>query len=199
MKPAKTCHTAPRASRGFSLIELVVALAVALVLAAIAIPSIMTTYSQYRLGVQATLIANQLDLLRMTAVRKNTTVSLLSTTSGSNTVLYIDVNKNNALDSGDPQVWLPADMQISNSSSPPTGMPDSTSMGTPYATTLNLPTTGSISFLSNGTISGGSGPYFIVIGYTAGTKYGFRAITVTPMGEIKVWTASSGGSWSVAS
>ena len=199
MKPVKTFHTAPRASRGFSLIELVVALAVALVLAAIAIPSIMTTYSQYRLGVQATLIANQLDLLRMTAVRKNTTVSLLSTTSGSNTVLYIDVNKNNALDSGDPQVWLPADMQISNSSSPPTGMPDSTSMGTPYATTLNLPTTGSISFLSNGTILGGSGPYFIVIGYTAGTKYGFRAITVTPMGEIKVWTASSGGSWSVAS
>jgi Tfp pilus assembly protein FimT len=115
-------------------------------------------------------------------------------------VLYIDVNKNNALDSGDPQVWLPADMQISNSlTTAPTGMPDSSSMGTPYATTLNLPTTGSISFLSNGTISGGSGPYFIVIGYTAGTKYGFRAITVTPMGEIKVWTASSGGSWSVAS
>src|SRR5258705_10446006 len=166
MKPVKAFHTAPRASRGFSLIELVVALAVALVLAAIAIPSIMTTYSQYRLGVQATLIANQLDLLRMTAVRKNTTVSLMSTTSGpctnSNTVLYIDINKSNACDSQDPQVMLPADMQISNSSTPPTGMPDSTSMGTPYATTLNLPTTGSIYFLSTDTISGGSGPYFIV-------------------------------------
>ena len=202
MKLEKTYHTVPRASRGFSLIELLVALAVALVLAAIAIPNIMSTYSQYRLGVQATLIANQLDLLRMTAVRKNTTLKLLSTTpSGSNnTVLYIDVKKNNVLDSEDPQVWLPADMQISNGlTTAPAGMPDSTSMGAPYATTLNLPTTGSISFLSNGTISGGSGPYFIVIGYTADTKYGFRAITVTPMGEIKVWTATPSGSWSVTS
>src|SRR5437773_7205911 len=103
-----------KSSRGFSLIELVVAMVVRLILAAIAIPSIVTTYSQYRLGVQATLIADQLDLLRMNAVRKNTTVTLFSTTSGSNTVLYIDANKDNALDSKDPQVMLPADMQISN-------------------------------------------------------------------------------------
>jgi prepilin-type N-terminal cleavage/methylation domain-containing protein len=202
MKLVKTYHTAPRASRGFSLIELIVALAVALVLAAIAIPSIMSTYSQYRLGVQATLVANQIDLLRMSAVRKNTTLTLFSTTSSTspvNTILYVDLNKNSTLDSTDPQVWLPADMQISNSlTTPPSGMPDSSSMGTPYATTLKLPTLG-ISFLSNGTISGGAGPYFIVIGYAGSTKYGFRAVTVTPMGEIKVWTATPSGSWSVTS
>src|SRR5258708_24025109 len=109
MKPVKTFHTAPRASRGFSLIELVVALAVALVLAAIAIPSITTTYSQYRLGVQATLIANQLDLLRMTAVRKNTTITLYTNilpsgcaTPKSNVVLYIDVDTGGACVSKDP-------------------------------------------------------------------------------------------------
>jgi len=192
-------HTLSKSSRGFSVVELVVALAVALVLAAIAIPSIMTTYSQYRLGVQASLIANQLDLLRMNAVRGNTTFTLYSTTSGSNTVLYIDLNKNSALDSTDPQVVLPADMQISNSlSTAPTDMPDSSSMGTPYSTTLKLPSTG-ISFTSNGTISGAAGPYFIVIGYSNNSKYGYRAITVTPMGEVKVWTTSSGGTWSVAS
>ena len=108
-----------KSSRGFSLIELLVAMVVALILAAIAIPSIVTTYSQYRLGVQATLIADQLDLLRMNAIRRNTTIVLNSTTSapcstGTNTVLYIDVDKSNACDSRDPQVRLPMDMQIAN-------------------------------------------------------------------------------------
>ena len=76
-------------SRGFSLVELVVALAVALVLSANAIPNIVSTYNQYRLGVQATLIANELDQLRMIAVRRNTTITLYST-PGSPTVLFID-------------------------------------------------------------------------------------------------------------
>src|SRR5882724_2342844 len=191
MKLAKSrwcCKSFSSSSRGFSLIELVVALVVALVLAAIAIPSIVTTYSQYRLGVQATLIADQLDLLRMNAVRKNTTVTLFSTTSGSNTVLYIDANKDNALDSKDPQVMLPADMQISNSlTTAPTGMPGVSSMGTNYSSAVKLPT-GGISFASNGTISNGAGPYIIVIGYANTSKYGYRAITVTSMGQIKVWT-----------
>jgi prepilin-type N-terminal cleavage/methylation domain-containing protein len=192
-------HTLSNSSRGFSLIELLVAMVVALVLAAIAIPNIVTTYSQYRLGVQATLIADQLDLLRMNAVRKNTTVTLFSTTPASNTILYIDTNKNSSLDSTDPQVMLPADMQISNDlSTAPTGMPGTSSMGTYYSSAVKLPA-GGISFASNGTISGSAGPYIIIIGYKSTSKFGFRAITVTSMGQIKVWTASSGGSWSAAS
>lgn len=204
----KWCRqTLPKTSQGFSLIELIVALAVALVLAAIAIPSITTTYGQYRLGVQATLIANQLDLLRMTAVRKNTTITLYSnlltsgcaTPNNSNVVLYIDVDKGGACDSKDPQLVLPADMQISNGlSTAPTGMPGVTSMGPIYSSAVKLQAAG-ISFSSNGTISNGAGPYIIVIGYTATSKYGFRAITVTPMGQIKVWTASASGSWGVTS
>jgi prepilin-type N-terminal cleavage/methylation domain-containing protein len=188
-----------RSSRGFSLVELVVALAVAMLLAAIAIPSIMTTYSQYRLGVQASLIADELDQLRMIAVRKNTTITLYSAPSGSSTVLFIDTNKTGTTpDPTDPQVMLPADMQISNSGTAPAGMPGVSSLGPNYSSAVKLPS-GGITFGSNGTINGGAGPYFIVIGYTNTSKYGFRAVTVTPMGQVKVWTASSGGSWSSSS
>jgi prepilin-type N-terminal cleavage/methylation domain-containing protein len=190
----------PHSSRGFSLLELVVAMVVAMLLAAIAIPNIMSTYSQYRLGVQASLVANELDQLRMIAVRRNTNITLYSWNSGSNTVLFIDADKSGTTpDATDPQVILPADMQISNGlSTPPTGMPGISSLGSYYSAAVKLPS-GGITFTSNGTISGAAGPYFIVIGYTNTSKYGYRAVTVTPMGQIKVWTASSGGSWSSAS
>lgn len=164
-----------------------------MVLAAIAIPSIVSTYAQYRLGVQATLIANEIDQLRMTAVRRNSTMALLSGPTVGSTVLCIDVNKTNACDSRDPEVVLPADMQIA-----PSGAPGLTSLGTNYSSAVTPPSAGII-FGANGTISGGAGPYIIVIGYSNSSKYGYRAITVTPMGQIKVWTASSGGSWSSTS
>jgi len=187
--------------RGFSLIELVVAVLVALVLSAIAIPSIVTAYSQYRLGTQATLIASHLDLLRFNAVRKNTLLTLYFTTVGANTVIYIDSNKNGALDPSDPQIMLPTDiLLIGGGTGVPPDMPDSGSMGTPYATVIPIPATG-ISFNANGTVNypGASKPYLIVLTFASGSKYGYRAVTVTPMGEVRVWTADAGGNWSATS
>jgi len=192
------CH---RFARGFSLVELVIAIAAALILSAIAIPSIITAYSHYRLGTQATLIASQIDLLRFNAVRRNTQLSLLPTVVGANSVLFIDAKKTGVLDPTDPQVTLPADIQLIGAGvGPPADMPDSTSMGAPYATVAPLPTTG-IAFNANGTVfyPAASAPYLIVVTFLSGSKYGFRAVTVTPMGEVRVWTADSGGSWSPTS
>ena len=185
------------AARGFSLIELVVAIFIALILSAIAIPSIITAYSHYRLGTQATLIAGQLDLLRFNAVRKNTQLSLYPITVGANTVLFIDAKKTGVLDSTDPQVMLPADiLLIGAGTSPPADMPSSTSMGTPYTTTIPIPTSG-IMFNANGTVNypSASAPYLIVVTFASGSKYGYRAVTVTPMGEVRVWIGDAGGTW----
>lgn len=190
-----------RSARGFSITELVFAILIALVLSAIAIPSIITAYSHYRLGTQATLVAGHLELLRFNAVRKNTLLTLYYTTAGANTVIYIDSNKNGALDPTDPQAMLPADIQlIGGGMSVPPGLPNSSSMGGPYSTVIPIPATG-ISFNANGTVNypGASAPYLIVLTFAGNSKYGYRAITVTPMGEVRVWTADDGGSWSPTS
>ncbi|HVO58694.1 MAG TPA: GspH/FimT family pseudopilin [Dongiaceae bacterium] len=204
MNRALPSVTRPRSrpcESGFSLLELVVALLVALILSAIAIPSIITAYNHYRLGNQATLIASQLDLLRFNAVRKNTTMTMYATTVGGNTVIYIDANKNGTLDPTDPQITLPADiLLIGAGTAPPSDMPASTSMGAPYATVLAFPTSG-IVFNSSGTVgyTGASAPYLIGVTFASGSKYGYRAVTVTPMGEVRVWTAEANGSWSPTS
>src|SRR5258708_12760065 len=84
----------PPTVRGFSLIELVVAVLVALVLSAIAIPGIITAYSQYRLGTQATLIASHLHLLRFNALRKNTLLTPYFTPLAPNTPIHLDSHNN---------------------------------------------------------------------------------------------------------
>jgi len=190
-----------RIGRGFSLIELVVAVLLALVLSAIAVPGILAAYSHYRLGTQATLIASHLDLLRFSAVRKNTLLTLYFTTVGANTVIYIDSNKNGALDPTDPQITLPADiLLIGAGTSAPADMPNTSGMGAAYSTVIPIPVSG-ISFKANGTVNypGASAPYLIVLTFASGSKYGYRAVTVTPMGEVRVWTADAGGNWSPTS
>ncbi len=187
--------------RGFSLIELVVAILVALVLSAIAVPSILTAYGHYRLGTQATLVASHLDLLRFNAVRKNTLLTLYFTTVGANTVIYIDSNKNGALDPSDPQIMLPADILfIGGGTDVPPDMPNSSGMGAPYSTVIPIPASG-ISFNANGTVNypGASKPYLIVLTFASGSRSGYRAVTVTPMGAVRVWTAEASGTWSPTS
>jgi Tfp pilus assembly protein FimT len=183
-------------------VELVVALAIAFLLLGISLPGFIKSWKTYKLGNQATLIANELDLLRFTAVRQNTTLSLYYVAQGSNTVLFVDSNKNFALDPTEPQLLLPAEMQIMNGQS---GVPATSSMGAAYATTFS-PASGAaagngIAFGPRGTVSftGASAPYVIVIGYPNDSQYGYRAVTVTPMGEIKVWVADSGGTWNATS
>ena len=38
--------------------------------------------------------------------------------------------------------------------------------------------------------------YFLAIGYVSQVQYGTRAVTVTPMGQTKLWAAPDGGTWS---
>jgi len=177
---------------GFSLVETVMTLAIGLILASVALPMVVSAVQGYRLNSIAQQTANLIGLTRYSAIRRNTVVSLLTTNQAGNTVLYVDLNGNGTLDANEPLVLLPRDMQIAN------GQPL-----TPPASSTGLnPTrdfTTQITFDYRGTVNypGGSPPaiYFLAIGYTTQTQFGTRAITVTPMGQTKVWTAPPGSTW----
>jgi Tfp pilus assembly protein FimT len=177
---------------GFSLFELVATLAVLFVVMAIALPTLTATIAGYRLGSSAEQLANFMELTRFSAIKRNTTVNLLTTFQGNNTVFYADLNGNGALDAGEPQVLLPSDMFIANGQ---TGVPPASDTGLPSTQDF----TSQISFDYRGTVTSGGGlapsAYFLVIGLVGQPQYGFRAITVTPMGQTKAWTAAAGGHW----
>jgi len=179
--------------KGFSLFEMMVTVAVGLVLASVALPFVVATVQRYRLNSVAQQTASLIDLARYSAIRLNKVISLQKTAQNGNTVLYVDMNGNSALDTSDPMIVFPSDMQIANSDSL---TPGSSSMG--LGTTISFAS--SISFDFRGVLSFPPGvtpgAYFLAIGYTSQAQYGTRAVTVTPMGQTKAWIAPPSGTWS---
>jgi prepilin-type N-terminal cleavage/methylation domain-containing protein len=179
---------------GYSLVEMVMTLAIGLILVSVALPMLVAAIQGYRLNSIAQQTADLIDLTRYTAIRRNATVSLHKRVQNGNTVLYIDLKGNGTLDASDPMVVLPNDMQLANGQSL---TPGPASTGVPNAQDF----TDTIQFDYRGTVNYPPGsairPYFLALGYTIQTQYGFRAITVIAMGQTKIWKAPVGGAWAL--
>jgi prepilin-type N-terminal cleavage/methylation domain-containing protein len=184
------CHVGLK-HRGFSLVETVMTLAIGLILASVGLPMIVSAVEGYRLNSVVQQTANLVNMTRYAAIRRNALVSFRTTTQGANTVFYVDLKGNGVLDAMDPLVMLPADMQIANGQAL---TPSASSTG--ISQTQDFST--QIMFDSRGTVYyplGSTATYFLAIGYTNQAQYGTRAVTVTPMGQTKMWTAPPSGTW----
>jgi type IV fimbrial biogenesis protein FimT len=177
---------------GLTLVEMVMTLAVGLILVSIALPVLVGAIQNYRLNSMMQQTANFVELTRYNAIRRNATVNMLQTAQSGNTVFYIDLKGDGTLDTGDPMLMLPSDMQIANGQCP---KPDPNTPG--LASTQDF--AGQVAFDYRGTVNfsggGSTGPYFLALAYTNQTQYGCRAITVTPLGQTKLWKAPPGGPW----
>jgi Tfp pilus assembly protein FimT len=169
-------------------VEIVAALAIGLILAAIAIPIIFNSLQQYRLNNAVQQAASLLQLTRYTAIRRNANTSLKSTTQAGNTILYIDLDNNSTLTPADPQILLPADLQIANGQPQ---VPPGTGTGLP--TPQDFTTVQAITFDSRGTVNT-TNAIFLAIAHRDQARYGARAVTVTKMGQAKTWIAA-GNAW----
>src|SRR5215467_4398212 len=97
---------------GYSLVEMVMTLAIGLILAAITLPTLIGAIQGYRLSSAAQQAASLIDLARYTAIRRNKVTAIQETVQNGNTVLFIDLKGNGQLDPSDPMMLLPSDMQI---------------------------------------------------------------------------------------
>jgi type IV fimbrial biogenesis protein FimT len=177
---------------GLTLVEMVMTLAVGLILVSVALPVLVGAVQNYRLNSMVQQTANFVGLARYSAIRRNAVVNMLQAPPNGNTVFYIDLNGNAKLDANEPMLMLPSDMQIANGQCP---KPDPNTPG--LASTQDF--AGQVAFDYRGTVNfsggGSTGPYFLALAYTNQTQYGCRAITVTPMGQTKLWKAPPGGPW----
>lgn len=194
----------PRAGRvaGFSLIELLIVMAVMLVVAAIAMPTVANTLDAYRLRGSLSEVTNLTQRCRLLALKKNDTARLFMTTSNGNVVLYCkETTDASALNSKDPQLQLTPQFSIPGL---PTGGPTQLtangmwgSSGStfrtdldPYFNSRGLPCDAVGVGSACSTITG----YVYYFKYTRG-KPRWAAVSVSPASRIQnwYWTGTSWG------
>jgi len=179
------------ASQGFSLTELMASVAIILVVSAIAIPSVMRSWTMYRLNSAAGDVSGIVKRTRYEAIRANTVLNCLIRQQGNNWILGVDLNGNGVIDPTEPQIILAGPVQLL-----PAGVaPGPASMGYPNA---QAPYPGAIAFDSRGAVRfgpAGQVVYVLYLGYTGQPDYGYRAVTVLPLGTTKIWSSGSTGAW----
>jgi prepilin-type N-terminal cleavage/methylation domain-containing protein len=202
---------------GFSLVELLVVVIIALILAAFAIPSMITSLRMAHLRGAASDVAGLLEQARIYAIRDNTYYSTyILTASGSAQVeqAYVDMpqgsnpkNGGASVQTGDPTITIEADIvQEPASSAPNTAnlkslLLPSTTPVTPTDTSVTAATFGPRGLPCtpvNATLgsvcdsSGGPTAYWT---FLENTKAGsWQAVTVTPAGRIRKWFYN-GSTW----
>jgi Tfp pilus assembly protein FimT len=167
-------------------------LAIGLILVSVALPTMISAIQAYRLNGVSQQVANLIELTRYTAIRRNSVMSLQSVVRNGNRIFYIDLNANGLLDANEPMIMLPSDMRLANGQ-PLTPDASSTRLAPAqdFATQLTFDYRGTVNFPVGGPVAA----YFLALGYVSQAQYGSRAITVTPMGQTKLWKAPASGTW----
>jgi prepilin-type N-terminal cleavage/methylation domain-containing protein len=95
-----------KVQRGFSLIELLVVVAIVMLIAAFAVPNIMQAVYTARLRSTAGELAGLLQQARITATKTNQIYDIKYITTNGVSDAYLDLNLNGALDAGEPVVFF---------------------------------------------------------------------------------------------
>jgi type IV fimbrial biogenesis protein FimT len=188
-------RTAPKGREGFSLIEMMIVVAVLMILAAVFSPLISNAVSGIKLRYSATDLSGLIQKARIEAARKNTFYSIEQTTLSAGVVAYyVDLGKNNTFASGDPLVELGD--QVSVHFGTGSGAPGETAFTTSLNFTLDssggLPkfnARGLPCLLSGGTCPQIPGQGFIYfLSRNTALRTSWASVVVTPSGRVQVWS-----------
>ncbi len=196
----KSKKTKSGAHRGFSLIELMVVLAIIMVVAAMAVPNLMGALANLRLRSSLTSIASLLQQGRISAVRSNRFLIVRTASAGGAPVAYVDLPPyNNVLDSNENLVQpfrtaqviatLPAGINAFPTSNLGYAISGSSNGGT-FAIAFNargIPCTPNSTSSPSSCTTGAGTPYFYFFRMDAMANPSYGAISVTPAGRIRSW------------
>jgi type IV fimbrial biogenesis protein FimT len=192
--------TRSKRERGFSLLELMIVVAISMITLAMTIPMISTSIAQYRLRTSAVDLNSLMQRARVQAIRDNRTYTLRGCNSAgscTNTIdstsqrILVDLNGNGAYDGGEPVIQMQRGITITTAASP-----------TITASALGFTPSGSVlSFTSRGTPCTGSpcaqnGFVVYMTGATGSNSTSLSAISVSPSGRFRSWSYDPHGGWS---
>src|SRR5438270_12338029 len=112
--------------RGFTVLEAVVVVAIILIVASMTAPKMLQFSDNEKLRESAQSYASLLEVARMRATSDNQYYEVLTTTSGGLKRAYVDINRDNSLDTetsgaAEPSIELPGQLTVTDSGAPATG------------------------------------------------------------------------------
>jgi len=193
-----------RLARGFSLVELLVSVFILVVLAAIAVPTLLRAYHSYQLGDAASRLSGMMKSTRFTAIRKNTYIGCPIQQNGTSWTGGPDVDVGGNPILGGPQILIGGTVQLLDAGSvpPPAAIVTAVGLGSPSFNTLS-PGNASVWYDQRGARVFVGPPNFgapatvdvLYLGNPTIPDLEFRAIVLLPAGTVQVWSATPGGPW----
>jgi Tfp pilus assembly protein FimT len=183
---------------GFSLTELVVTLAVAMVLLAVGLPAFLRFYHSYQLTGAAHQVADYLRLARYEAIRLNRPLALQIQPSGTYpgmTTLWVDSNGNGVQDPTEMATLLGTSGNLVSSGVPGTAtLIADASIGS-FATTAPSPSGSAVWFDARGAVVPPTSVNMFYLTSTVAPDAAYRAVLLLPAGSIQIWTGDATGKW----
>ena len=197
---AKHTSRASLRTAGFSLIEILIVVAIGFIMAAVAIPQALGAYRTYKLNNAATEVAGIVKFTRLEAIRQNKPVWCRGrAAAGGGTQIWTDEPAPGS-PNGDSQVQ-PTENQILLGSSGDTvaigGVPNTAAVAASLGVGAFTDATAGngIQFDQRGAVNPVGVFYIICIQNTAVPTAGYRAVIVMPSGAVQIWSADNGGNW----
>ena len=182
---------------GFSLTELVVAMAVAMILTAVSLPYFLRAYRSYQLSNAATQMADILRLTRYEAIRQNRPVVCVIQPDSSDPTMtdafMTDTSGKQLTGVNARTILLGPAGNLVSASSVPGALPAAAQLGGTTPTTVS-PSGATVRFDARGALSTGNVMAFYLKSSVA-PEAGFRAVLLMPAGSIQIWTGDSTGHW----
>jgi Tfp pilus assembly protein FimT len=183
--------------RGFTIVELIVVLAVIMIITAVALPSFIQAYRTYQLNDTATQVAGILKFTRYEAIRLNVTAATPLKAqvrqSGAISNVFTDSNNDGTLQSTEKQILLSGNVNLVDASTPPNTSGLATAVGVSALANVSL-TSGSMAFDQRGAVTPAA-VNVLYIGNLALPNLGNRAVVLLPSGSVQIWTTDASGNW----
>jgi prepilin-type N-terminal cleavage/methylation domain-containing protein len=193
---AKRSGTRCSRSHGFSMVELLVSVAILLILTAVSIPTFTQSLRSYQLNDAAARLSDILKFTRYEAVRRNKPVDLRIQQNGISWNVWTDSNGNGVMDPPEKQSLITGFVTLLPAGGPPSPAPITASLGAipPALDPSRSGVNGIITFDARGAVTPLSA-YILYLGSATNPEYGFRAVILLPSGATQVWSAAQSGTW----
>jgi prepilin-type N-terminal cleavage/methylation domain-containing protein len=185
-------------ARGFSLIELLVVVAVILVVAAFAVPNMVSTLDAFRLRSSMNSAMSMTQRARLAAIKQNQTQELQFIVNGNQVVLYYkNANSANlglkttstAGNPADAQFWMPTPFSIPGVPAGPTALTGLIMWNSNVnPNSVNVPM-----FFNSRGMPGDATGYLYYFTYKSANRTRWAAVSVSPAGRIQSWFWNGNG------